>query len=358
MLWIDKHRPKSLTTLSYHPSLTASFKELAASPNMPHLLVYGPSGAGKKTRIHALLREIYGPGADRIKVEPRVFTTPSNRKLELGVITSNYHLELNPSDLESYDRVVIQDLVKEAAQTQQVDSKATRKFKVLVIYEADLLTLDAQHALRRTMEKYMANLRIILCASSTGRIIAPIRSRCLLARVAAPSVDDICTVLHDVADKESIELPSAFAKLIAEQSGRNLRRALLALETCRVQMYPFPTNVDAATINIPVPDWEQYIVHIAQYMLHTQSAQQLLQVRSKIYDLLTHCIPATVILRYLAFELAKKVDAEMRAEIIKQAAIYEHRLHLGKKDIFHLDAFVAKFMSIYKNYLSELDGIF
>ncbi len=62
---------------------------------------------------------------------------------------------------------------------------------VVIINEADSLSRDAQAALRRTMEKYMSNMRIILCANSTSRLIAPIKSRCLLMRVAAPSEDDV-----------------------------------------------------------------------------------------------------------------------------------------------------------------------
>lgn len=58
---------------------------------------------------------------------------------------------------------------------------------VVIINEADTLSRDAQAALRRTMEKYMSNMRIILCANSTSRLISPIKSRCLLMRVAAPN---------------------------------------------------------------------------------------------------------------------------------------------------------------------------
>lgn len=129
----------------------------------------------------------------------------------MNIVQSNFHIELTPSDVGNYDRVVIQDLLKEIAQTQQVDLNAKQKFKgvtvwssdfgccpltmrpplVVVINEADLLTRDAQAALRRTMEKYMSNLRIILCANSTSRLIAPIKSRCLLTRVAAPSHEEV-----------------------------------------------------------------------------------------------------------------------------------------------------------------------
>jgi replication factor C subunit 3/5 len=52
---------------------------------IPHLLFYGPSGAGKKTRILALLKEIYGAGAERVRLEHRTFKTASNRAIEVGL---------------------------------------------------------------------------------------------------------------------------------------------------------------------------------------------------------------------------------------------------------------------------------
>ena len=75
--------------------------------------MYGPSGAGKKTRIVATLKELYGPGVEKIKIDARVFQTSSNRKLEFNIVASVYHLEITPSDVGNYDRVVVQDLLKE-----------------------------------------------------------------------------------------------------------------------------------------------------------------------------------------------------------------------------------------------------
>lgn len=146
-------------------------------------------------------------------------------------------MEITPSDVGNYDRVVVQELLKEVAQTQQVDLSAKQRFKVVVINEADHLTRDAQAALRRTMEKYSPNLRLILLANSTANIIAPIRSRTLLVRVALPTEDDICTVLRLAGKKEGWAYAEGLNKRVARESGRNLRRALLMFEAIYAQKY-------------------------------------------------------------------------------------------------------------------------
>ncbi|WPH03409.1 P-loop containing nucleoside triphosphate hydrolase protein [Acrodontium crateriforme] len=349
-LLVDKHRPRTLESLTYHPDLSARLSSLAASGDFPHLLIYGPSGAGKKTRITATLRALYGPGAEKIRIDSRVFLTTSNRKLEFNIVSSNYHLEITPSDVGNYDRVVIQDLLKEVAQTQQVDLAAKQRFKVVVINEADSLTRDAQAALRRTMEKYSPNLRLMLLANSTGNIIAPIRSRCLLMRVAAPTEAEIMDVLAKVGKKENYKSCEDLERRIAHDSERNLRRALLMFEAVHAQ-----NDNPSDKTSIPPPDWEALIGVIATDIISERSPARILQVRAKLYDLLTHCIPATTILKTLTFKLMPKIDDGLKSEVIKWAAFYDHRIRMGSKAIFHLEAFVAKFMRLYEGNLLGMD---
>ncbi|KAL6040381.1 Subunit of heteropentameric Replication factor C (RF-C) [Balamuthia mandrillaris] len=353
MLWVDKYRPQALDALDYHPTITSQLKTMAKEGDFPHLLVYGPSGAGKKTRIMAFLREIYGPGVEKLRVEHRNFKLPSSSTIDLTTVSSVYHIEMNPSDAGYHDRLVIQEVIKSIAQSPPLDGGAQghASFKVVVLNEADRLSKEAQHALRRTMEKYATSCRLILYCNNPAKILEPIRSRCLGIRVPAPSYEEIRQVLNLVCEKEGLTLPEELSKRIALGSERNLRKAILILEATKVAKYPFDNDQ-----RIEQSDWELYITQVATHMMEEQSPRRLLEVRAKFYELLSHCIPPDIILKKLTLELLKKLDAQLKPEVIKWAAYYEHRLQCGSKPIIHLEAFVAKFMSIYKRFFLSSIG--
>lgn len=52
----------------------------------------------------------------------------------------------------------------------------------------------------------------------------PVRSRCLCVRVGAPTNDGVMDVMAEVARKEGLVLPPAFAGRVCQYSNRNLRR--------------------------------------------------------------------------------------------------------------------------------------
>ena len=252
------------------------------------------------------------------------------------------------------DRYVVQAIIKEMAKTRPLDAQGNKGFKILVLNEVDRLSKEAQQGLRRTMEKYSSACRLVMCCSNISKVMDPVRSRCMCIRVPAPSPTHIMDVMAHVCSKEGLgALPPGLGARIVGLSGRNLRKALLTLEVCRVQSLPQPLN---DVLPVAPADWEQYIVEIAGDILAEQSPKRLYLVRGKVYELLANCIPPELILKTLTLELLKKLDQELKAETVHWAAFYEHRLQEGQKAIFHIEAFVARFMSIYKSWaISMLD---
>lgn len=152
-LWVDSHRPNALAKLTLHPEITEKLTALARSEELPHLLFYGPPGSGKKTRVMALLREIYGSGVEKVKLDQRTFKTTANKSIEIATLGSNYHIECNPSDVGNNDRYVIQEVIKEIASHSNLQSTGTggaRSFKIVVLNEVDKLSKQAQAGLRRS----------------------------------------------------------------------------------------------------------------------------------------------------------------------------------------------------------------
>ncbi|KAG7346618.1 replication factor C small subunit [Nitzschia inconspicua] len=374
MLWVDKYRPKHLNDLDYHDEISCRLESLAQNPtSLPHLFFYGPSGAGKRTRISAFLGALFGPSAHKLKLTQRAFTTPTGRTVDIHMISSEHHMELSPGDAGNNDRFVIQDVLKDIASSKNISSslanmdgggifgssntksntKKETEIKVVVLNQVDKLSRQAQAALRRTMEKYAASCRLILCCESPSKLIAPLRSRCLGIRVGAPTEDQVTKILKMVAHKENLTLPNMMAVNLARESDRNLRKALLMLEAAKVQA---GNNVIGENQLLPTADWELYIRQLANDVTKEQSPQTLMAAREKLYELLVNCIPATIILKTLVGELLNNLDDSVKLEVIEWAAFYEHRLALGSKDIFHLEAFLAKYMAIYKKYLNDLFG--
>ncbi|KAK7797105.1 hypothetical protein U0070_022500 [Myodes glareolus] len=70
----DKYRPCSLAQLDYHKEQAVQLRNLVQCGDFPHLQVYGPSGAGKNTRIMCILRELYGVGMKKLRIEHQAIT--------------------------------------------------------------------------------------------------------------------------------------------------------------------------------------------------------------------------------------------------------------------------------------------
>lgn len=353
-LWVDKHRPTSISKLTLHDGISKKLTALADSDEFPHLLVYGPPGSGKKTRVMALLREMFGASVEKMKLDNRTFKPTPSKTIEITTVGSNFHIECNPSDVGNNDRFVIQEVIKEIAGHGALHSKdqgSSKNFRVVLLTEVDRLSKQAQAGLRRTMEKYSTNTRLILLCNSPSKVIEPVRSRCLGIRVPSPTHTELADLLVATARKEGCQCDPDFATKLAMASDRNIRRALLMVEAARVQA---GNTTIPGSMQVQLPDWELYIILLSRKCMEDPSPQGLLACRDMMYNLLSNCIPADTIMSTLARELIKASDEAVKHEIVYWAAYYENRLHQGQKDIFHLEAFVAKYMAVNKRIMADL----
>ncbi|KAL1749754.1 DNA polymerase III, clamp loader complex, gamma/delta/delta subunit, partial [Schizophyllum commune] len=112
---------------------------------------------------------------------------------------------------------------------------------------------------------------------------------------------------------------------------------------------------------IAKPDWETYCHKVADLTVAEQSPARVMEVRAKFYELLSHCIPPTVILKArfelltVAERVVERVDESLKADVMHWAAIFEHRMRIGSKKIFHLEAWVVKVMSLQKHFYYGMD---
>jgi replication factor C small subunit len=200
-LWTEKYRPPTLSGIIGQESVIDSLKKFVENNAVPHCLFSGPPGTSKTTAAMAMARDLFGETFDR-----------------------NF-MELNASDERGID--VVRNQIKNFARTMP---SGNAPFKILVLDEADHLTADAQHALRRTMESFAASCRMVLICNYSSRIIPPIQSRCAIFRFSRLSEEDISGRLKFVAKKEGVNLAPAGIKAILYLAEGDMRAALNLLQ--------------------------------------------------------------------------------------------------------------------------------
>ena len=331
MFWADE--PISLQDLDFGKEQIDKLNDLN------NYIFYGPSGSGRHTRVRALLVKWLGDHVLHTKMETKSIKIGS-RTIDVNLLSSNVHTEIIPSDLGNSDRFVMQHIVKEMASTKSI----TDKPKVIVILDADRLSQAAQHALRRTMEVYINNLRFIFIVENIGKFISPLISRCASIRMAAPNTAVIKTICNRLCKLHQITISDDILTDLITRNRRNLRQILLDLETAHILQNSHIREVDSMT-----PDYILYdIKNIVNLMIKEQTPSQMVAIRPILYNLIAKCIPNDQILIELVEQLTPKLDEPCLKRIYMEAATTDERCVMGSKSIMHLEAFVAKSMVFIK----------
>eukprot|EP00768_Dysnectes_brevis_P005412 gnl/Dysnectes_brevis/3899_a5053_822.p1 GENE.gnl/Dysnectes_brevis/3899_a5053_822~~gnl/Dysnectes_brevis/3899_a5053_822.p1 ORF type:complete len:359 (+),score=97.95 gnl/Dysnectes_brevis/3899_a5053_822:939-2015(+) len=350
-MWADRHQPKKLKDFSFHESINQKLHRLTQKDSFPHLLVYGPPGSGRRSRILAVLCEIFGPSASHLVPTTHEYKVSATKR-ELNILASPHHIEVSPSEAGNHDKVVIQELIRNSAQTKAVSGK----FKVVVVDQADHLTMAAQQALRRTMERYAASCRIILVAESASRVIPAIRSRCLGVRVPAPPEFKIKELLGAVGRQEHVKFDTLALDNIVQASHRNVRRALLLFQATAVRNHnTLPPNAD-----LPFPEWELLVSEIVGMIERGSTSKDVMAIRKKMVNLLNKCIPAEMILQELVDKLLARMASmtpsghfmaaaglhRAKFDLVYYATLFDGRMRKGTQPLIHLEAYVTRAMLI------------
>lgn len=218
-LWIEKYAPGSIEDLKINSEIICNIRSYLDQNYLPHLLFYGPSGAGKTTLTKFIIKEYLGPQfVNYAKLEV-------NGSIHKG---KNIISELPKKNYEKNNYPNVTLFIRKRLGKRFEDSK---KFKLIVIYDFDNMSVEAQNSLRATMEKYNGTARFIFVCNDLNKIIEPIQSRTIILSFASINKQAIHDKLAAIGQQEQLNIDDEILLKIAELSEGDIKVAINVFQT-------------------------------------------------------------------------------------------------------------------------------
>lgn len=106
------------------------------------------------------------------------------------------------------------------------------KYKVYIIDEVHMLSIGAFNALLKTLEEPPEYVIFILATTEAHKIPVTIMSRCQRYDFKRISIDTICERLHELIEKEGLDVEEKAVRYIAKMADGAMRDALSLLDQC------------------------------------------------------------------------------------------------------------------------------
>jgi replication factor C small subunit len=193
-LLVEKYRSKDLSEYVGNEHIKKTIEQYLGQNDIQNLIFYGPAGTGKTTLA----------------------------KLIVNNLNCDY-LYINASDERGIE--TIRDKVSGFASTASF-----KPLKVVILDEADFLTIQAQASLRNVIETFSRTTRFIMTCNYVERIIDPLQSRCQVLKIIPPSKKEVAIHLASIMAIEGTTYDLEDVKTIVNQYYPDLRKCLNTIQ--------------------------------------------------------------------------------------------------------------------------------
>ena len=197
-LLVEKYRPTNLDNYVGNESIKKSISNYISQNDIQNLIFYGPAGTGKTTLAKLIVKNIECD-----------------------------HIYINASDERGIE--TIRDKVAGFASVMSF-----KPIKIVILDEADFLTIQAQASLRNVIETFSRTTRFILTCNFIERIIDPLQSRCQTLKIIPPDTYIILPHLREILKREKIKCTTGDLSTIVDNNYPDIRKMLNTIQVSTV----------------------------------------------------------------------------------------------------------------------------